>query len=203
MIDARRARKPKTRPEVFGLSTLDTVTCALGGSIMLLVMLAAGTIPEAPVALVDIRKLFQTGAGADGLTLTEQSEMEEAVEIRNLAMIYIDTGNKTVLKLKPTRCTALEPSIISMAGAKVQYSPTPTGHQHAFAIWPENASTINCGKLALELDFEAPPGGCRITLVSGNHYQLRPDDGLGYVTCPQRIRLRSNGQGVFQFDGRP
>lgn len=199
MIDARRAKKPQLRPEVFGLATLDTVTCALGGSIMLLVFMATITDPKAAVALVDTRNFFQSGEGDDGLKVSTQAGIEESVKVRNLAMIYIDTRDETRLIAKPSNCAELDDSIIIMSASAQHYSKEDLGKNHGIAIWPTQAPE-NCRKFALELSYDPAPSGCRITLVSGNHFQQKPQTGEGFATCPAKIRLHSTGDGVFQFD---
>lgn len=199
MIDARRARKPKLRPEVFGLATLDTVTCALGGSIMLLVLMASITDPRAAVALVDTRNFFQSGDGDNGLQVSSQAGHDESVEVRNLAMIYIDTQNETRIVASPGNCAELDGSVLEMGASEQHFDQERLGKNHGIAIWPEQVPE-NCRKFALELSYDPAPSGCRITLVSGNHFQQKPQSGQGFATCPAKIRLRSTGRGVFQFD---
>ena len=65
MSDFRHLERPRSRPEFFGLATLDTVTCALAGGIVLMILMAALTDRRAPVKLTPLRAIFESGEAKD------------------------------------------------------------------------------------------------------------------------------------------
>lgn len=170
MIDRRRLALRRPRPELLGLSTLDTVTCALAGAIVLMMFMAFLTVPGAQVVLTDMRQVWQAGVGqGEG---EDEDQRAAAVEVRNIAVLFIDLETDIGLTADVTQnCNFGEP-LHALRSAKGHL--TRKDASHALVIWakrPDPQCTDFKIRIAYDQEFAPPP--CEVTLVSGAHFDTR------------------------------
>lgn len=184
--------------EIFGLSTLDTVTCALAGSIVLLIFMASFTKPEAAVQLVQYRELRQAGTGAKISTAQVGLSVDvSAPALKNLIVVYLkldQTPKLPVLRANGCNSTISVSPLRSAAGHFPGDSPDPLV---AFVAWHDSKKPTGapCNDFTVEIAGGWAASRCAATLVSGAHVQFQRFD-----PCPRNYRFISNGDDVFRFD---
>lgn len=199
MSDFRHLERPKTRPELLGLSTLDTVTCALSGAIILMVVMASQTDPKAEVSLTTLRQIMQSGAGTDGTSVALEPDQAAAVaapsEVQNLAVIYFeleqDAGRVSNVTVLPAECH-LTTHLTYEAAA--HFPSDPPQQLVGVSIWADDESDT-CSAFSIQVN-GIGSDSCQVTVVSGAHY-----DNRQMRDCSRAIRFSSNNDSVFQFEG--
>jgi len=195
MMDRRRFARRREKPELLGLSTLDTVSCALAGAIVLMIVMAATTPSTAKVELTPVREIFQSGAGTGGKDENPSLSVGKAGggEVHNLAVLFLDFDRPIALKPRlETQCARID-ALSDLGSAGEHFRGEAPRKTHALVVWAEPVRN-GCTKLMLWLDYEDGPSGCDVTLVSGGHYQqLRKEQ------CRNGFDLYALGDGVLQF----
>lgn len=198
MIDRRRFSRRRGKPELLGLSTLDTVCCALAGAIVLMIVMAATTPSKATVVLTSVREVFQSGRGLGGddqPPTPSSGEAGDGGDVRNLAVLFLDFDRPVALapKLDDKCDLGLDP-LSDLGAADEQFQGVNERERHALVIWAKKTPT-NCDTLTIELGYGGiPPPGCNATLVSGGHYREMPK-----ARCRGSFRLEIQDEGVLQF----
>ncbi|MDE0208299.1 MAG: hypothetical protein OXJ64_00265 [Boseongicola sp.] len=200
MTVRRRRLSGRGRPEVFGLATLDTVTCALGGAIALMILMAAVTPPSAP-QIVPLRLLFQGGGGIGSPTDPEvivDATEEPRIVVQQLAIVFIDFPEPYGdLSASVTgRCDIASPAAGFLRGQDVHPGDDlATSSQHALVIWTPPGGE-RCGRLVVEIEYADEHPRCDLLLISGPNYETRNDFGA----CPQRVELGTVDGNTFRID---
>lgn len=167
------------------MSALDTVTCALGGSIVLMLLMASRTLPEAPIVFVEQRQVLASGAQPESRT---------------------SQGRPTALLLLSIRHDSpvdSSPLVLSGCGGVDGRSLSSRNILHADldADWTEKGllvwgdMDVPCKRPVVKQQVSGS-AGCRMLLVSGAHYDERR-----MTPCPTKIRLRSTTGQAFAFHG--
>lgn len=199
MSDFRHLERPRTRPEMLGLSTLDTVTCALSGAIILMVVMASQTDPQAKVSLTAVREIRESGDGTDGTSISLQTGQIAGVaapgQVRNLAVIYFE------LKQGAEQISNVEVSSVDcQLTTRLTYEPSahfrtdPRQRLVGVSIWADGAAS-SCSAFSVRVN-DIGNESCQVTLVSGAHYESQD-----VRDCSSSIRFSSNNGSVFQFKG--
>lgn len=199
MSDFRHLERPRTRPEMLGLSTLDTVTCALSGAIILMVVMASQTDPQAKVSLTAVQEIRESGDGTDGTSISLQTGQTAGVaapgQVRNLAVIYFE------LKQGAEQISNVEVSSVDcQLTTRLTYEPSahfPTDPRQRLvgvSIWADGAAS-SCSAFSVRVN-DIGNESCQVTLVSGAHYESQD-----VRDCSSSIRFSSNNGSVFQFKG--
>lgn len=205
MTDMSRHVRRSTSPEVFGLSMLDTVSCALGGAIILKILMSSFIEPGAQVEITEYRQIYQKGGG---IPVSHAPVNENGIDtgegqvskISNLATLFLDfqaTGEISTEDLKPTLY-----SPAGCKGGRVSILKPPSQHypnEHAddrwaLVIWADAA----CRSFTLNLKLETVPAACTATLVSGAHFDVK-----SFRPCRPRFQLRGSGKQVYVFRRAP
>lgn len=164
------ARRPEV--QIFSISMLDTITCGLGGAIVLMLFLASEIPPQAVVVFDNADENPQRGTPPEGMgevrintgILTVFLEFEDAVDPQDF---------------RPAPCDWLpEPSAdqrsrltiahLGEASEKALFSPPPFRREFGYSLWWRG------------LPADMPPGfgcfavpvvrPCRFRYVAGAHY---------------------------------
>ena len=204
MTDISRYARRSSRPVLLGLSTLDTVSCALGGAIILMILMSSFVEPGAEIEITEYREIYQTGAGTPGPTPpgtengTDTGEGQTS-QIANLATLFLDfQGDGTSTK-------GLEPTLVPSTGCKdsrVSILKPPERHypsEHADRRWALVVwADTDCESFTLKFELETVPTACTATLVSGAHFDVK-----SFRPCRPRFELRGSGKQVYVFRGKP
>ena len=194
MIDRRRLALRRPRPELLGLSTLDTVTCALAGAIVLMMFMAFLTVPGAQVLLTDVRQIWQAGVGqGDGKDEGTEAAAAAPVEVRNVAVLFIDLETNVGVTAAVTQnCDFGEPLFV-LRSAKGHL--TQKDASHALVIWAEQPDP-ECTDFKIKVEYDPKDApACEVTLVSGAHYDTRR-----YTSCQTEFDLYSAKDQVFRLE---
>ena len=206
MTELSRFVDRPANPEVFGLSTLDTVSCALGGAIILMILMSSFIERGAQVTITEYRQIFQKGVGEPAPPPRDTGNgdaagADKASKLSNLATLFLDfevTGAEPI-KPKPTRgspdvCKNTKVSILKPP--KAHYPGEDADGRSALVIWADK----RCTKLTIDLDLDRGriPPRCTATLVTGAHFQVK-----SFAPCLPRFRLRGAGNQVFVFRRAP
>ena len=197
----KRFARPRSRPETFGLSTLDTVTCALGGAFVLLIFMAALTDPKAELTVDRQRTLDDSGR----VELQEAAAWTDAADpnaeaLDNIAALIVDYDRplRDATKIGVARpavgCKKLRYAVSRDSRANYSREAKPRPAQRlAITLWLEKSGPT-CNSVVIELP---PTGdsriGCVVRLVAGRHWQIRDYPRA----CIDRLRLVSNEGVVF------
>ena len=189
---ARRGGRPNL-PEVFGLSTLDTVTCALGGAIILMIFMASFTEPDAPVQIADYRVIKQAGREKPSEDVLGAATDESALQLSNIATVFFDFGvrgvNSAGVDPKP-RCEDRElhapPDVSLLKPPEAHYDNEGSEVRWALVAWAKPPS--ECREFTIKLRLGSTPPPCRATLVSGANVQTR----TYHRQCPSSLTLRAS-----------
>ena len=199
---ARRAGRPGL-PEVFGLSTLDTVTCALGGAIILMIFMASFTEPDAPVQIADYRVIKQAGQEKPSEEIPGTVTNEGALQLSNIATVFFDFGARGVNsadvdpKALCVNKASRHPAVSLLKPPEAHYVDEESEDRWALVAWAD--PTADCKAFTIELGLGSNPAPCRATLVSGANVQMR-----NYRRgCPSSLTLRSSGTKVYRFSRLP
>ncbi len=200
MSDISRHVRRSSSPEVFGLSTLDTVSCALGGAIILMILMSSFIERGAPVQITEYRQIFQKGDGDPEPPPVDPPDGGnggggKTVKLSNLATLFLDfegTGASTE-DLKPTLsssagCTRKRVSILKPPSQ--HYPDEHASVRWALVIWADTG----CKSFTLDLELKSMPPACTATLVSGAHFDVK-----SFRPCHPRFRLRGSGNQVYVF----
>ena len=193
----------RNNPETFGLSTLDTVTCALGGSIILMLLLTEMTPKEAAVNMNEHRIILQSGSdGGDPQPAVVREENKSGgTSATSLLVLIVDYSEEPSGTFEVTGCPS--PSrITQMRGPKENFldaemPPPPRNWTRAIAIWRDEEAIQECRNYKVTLPTQSTQAACRMTLVSGAHYQYRNS-----ASCKE-VNLASNEGEVFFFVREP
>lgn len=193
---SRRASR-RENPDTFGLSTLDTVTCALGGSIVLMLLLASLTDPQAEVTLDARRQILQSGSGEIAKSWAAGSR-EPGDPERNastsLVLLIVDYEDAVPGTFETAGCGGAI-RITELRHSNDTFSKNGASRIRAVTIWRDGPAKTKCGAFAVDLPMQGDLSrGCTMTLVSGAHYQYREES-----ECPKKVDLTSNEGEVFRF----
>ena len=204
MTELSRFVDRPANPEVFGLSTLDTVSCALGGAIILMILMSSFIERGAQVTITEYRQILQIGVGQPAPSPPDAGHgdaagADKASKLSNLATLFLDfevTGAE-LIKPKPTPgskdvCENTRVSILKPP--KAHYPGENADGRWAVVIWGDK----RCPKLTIDLNQGRIPPSCTATLVTGAHFQVQP-----FSSCRPPFRLRGAGNQVFVFRRAP
>ncbi|WP_097152229.1 hypothetical protein [Cohaesibacter gelatinilyticus] len=203
MSDFRHLERPRSRPEFFGLATLDTVTCALAGGIVLMILMAALTDRSAPVQLTPLRAIFESGEAKDP-TPAERGVSEAAAAARdmyNLAVVFISApSSRDAVALVSARgqdCALAEVEARIMREAGSHFLSDDPGASTALGIWAAG-NPVGCQRFEVQspVTSTAP---CSVVLVTGGHYDVRRFPNCN-VTFVFTTALTEQGDAVFRFE---
>ena len=181
---------------------LDTVSCALGGAIILMILMSSFVEPGARVEITDNRQINQKGTGDPGLTAPDtedgiESGEGQTSEISNLATLFLDfQGTEVSTKdMKPTLAssTGCNDGRVSVLKPPGQHYPGEHSERRwALVVWAD----ADCKSFALDLEVEPEilPRTCTATLVSGAHFDVK-----SFRPCRPRFELRGVGKQVYTF----
>ena len=205
MTDMSRHVRRSTSPEVFGLSMLDTVSCALGGAIILKILMSSFIEPGAQIEITEYRQIHQKGSGtpvqpAPPIVNGIKPGEVQTSKISNLATLFLDfqaTGGVSTEDLKPTLSSSA-----GCKGGSVSVLKPPSQHypdEHAedrwaLVVWAD----AECRSFTLNLELETVPPACTATLVSGAHFDVK-----SFRPCRPRFQLRGSGKQVYVFRRAP
>lgn len=203
MIHRRRLALRRPRPELLGLSTLDTVTCALAGAIVLMMFMAFLTVPGAQVVLTDVRRIWEAGValgqGEEAAQAAEAAAAAAApsVDVRNIAVLFIDMTAKVRLTATVKQYCDFGPPLYALQSAEGHLSGTD--ESHALVIWAERPHP-ECTDFKIKAEYHPMVSatvalGCEVTLVSGAHYDTRQ-----YSSCPTTFDLYAARDQVFRLE---
>ncbi|OWV42682.1 hypothetical protein CDZ97_15455 [Mameliella alba] len=200
MSDFRHLERPRSRPEIFGLSTLDTVTCALGGAIILMIFMAALTDRQAKVTLTPHRKILESGdrepatptARATATSTADPKDME------NLVVVYLDgaasrLGQAPSIEAPTKACVSLDFQVRTLRSAPEHFGTDGDDLPVAFSVWAAGDAAPCTGFTLHVPAVHAAP--CEATLVSSGHYQTRQ-----FSSCRASMVFESNGDKVYRFE---
>lgn len=197
----RRARyaKGRIRPELFGLSTLDTVTCALAGAIVLMIFMAALTLPGAPLELRELSRILQAGDGSRAADDVLGDPSNSANPLKKLVVLHIRFSGQ---HLPPRSVSAAgcksSLTVSRLRSARTHFADNDTDDRLAIVAW-RNAGTgpRDCERFTIEVEPASARWereSCEVTLVSGAHVQTKL-----YPRCPRDFPVRSNKDDVYRF----
>ena len=204
MTDISRHARRSSSPALLGLSTLDTVSCALGGAIILMILMSSFIEPGAEVEITEYREIYQKGAGTPGPTAPDAGKSIETGEgqtsqVSNLATLFLEFQGAGV------STKDLEPTLSPSTGCKdsrVSILKPPEGHypgEHADRRWALVVwADTDCDSFTLELELETVPRACTATLVSGAHFDVK-----SFRPCRPRFELGGSGKQVYVFRRAP
>lgn len=203
MSDFRHLERPRTRPEFFGLATLDTVTCALAGGIVLMILMAALTDRSAPVKLTPLRAIFESGAAKDP-TPGERGVSEAARTTRdmyNLAVVFLSvpSARDAVAQVSAVgqSCALAEVEARIMREAGSHFLSDQPGVSTALGIWAAgNPSGCRRFEVQSPVTTTVP---CSVVLVTGGHYDIRRFPNCN-VTFVFTTTFTEQGDAVFRFE---
>jgi len=187
------------KPEVFGLATLDTVTCALAGAIVLLIFMAALTERDAKLVMSTERQILQSGEEEPATPAARQASTDSQfpVDMENLVAVFFDVGAKRgVLPIVVGRGSGCSNTVL---GARTLRSPSEHFTSDSFAspvgvtVWA-SGDPVECREFSLQVPGVGPVG-CTVTLVSGAHFDSRQ-----IRACNATMVFKSNGDRVYRFD---
>ena len=204
MTELTRFVDRPVNPEVFGLSTLDTVSCALGGAIILMILMSSFIERGAQVTITEYRQVFQEGVGEGAarpwVTVNgDEASADKASKLSNLATLFLDF-EVTGAELKKPRPTPDSPDVCE--NSRVSILNPPKAHypgeiadgRWAVVIWGDK----RCPTLTIDFNHGRIPPSCTATLVTGAHFQVK-----SFPSCRPPFRLRGAGNRVFVFRRAP
>lgn len=203
MSEFRHLERPRTRPEFFGLATLDTVTCALAGGIVLMILMAALTDRSAPVKLTPLRAIFESGKAKDP-TPGERGISEAASATRdmyNLAVLFISAPSEreAVAQISAVgqTCALAEIEARVMREAGSHFLSDDPGDSTAIGIWAAG-NPSGCRRFEVQSPV-TETAACRVVLVTGGHYDIRSFPNCN-VTFVFTTVFTEQGEAVFRFE---
>lgn len=203
MSDFRHLERPRSRPEFFGLATLDTVTCALAGGIVLMILMAALTDRSAPVKLTPLRAIFESGEAKDP-TPAERGVSEAAAAARdmyNLAVVFIsapsDIDAVAQVSAVVQTCTLAEVEARIMRKAGSHFLSDDPGGSTALGIWAAG-NPSGCRRFEVQSPVSTT-ASCSVVLVTGGHYDVRRFPNCN-VTFVFTTAFTEKGEAVFRFE---
>ena len=204
MSDISRHARRSTSPELLGLSMLDTVTCALGGAIILMILMTSVIEPGAQVEITEYRRIHQAGAGTPGPPASDAGEgidsgQGQASKLSNLATLFLDFEGAGVSTkdLRPglSQSKECEDATVSILKPPEGHYPGEQGERRwALVVWAESS----CKSFTLDLELESVPQACTATLVSGAHFEVK-----SFRPCRPHFELRGRGKQVVSFRRAP
>ena len=200
-----RKRSRKEMADPFGLTTLDTVTCALGGAIIIMLLLAALVHPSAQLS-VNRGQLGLAGTGDDSQPIAvpvaegeEDAEHgKQTSEDVTIAVLILSFDEPVEFLPITASCAGAPVNITQTRDAESNFDPSAAS-VHALTLrFPSPGQAVPCVRLSVPLTL--PAGlACEITLVAGRHIQ-RQRHPRG---CPSQIEMRSNEGQVFFLRDQP
>ena len=190
MADLARYVRPAEQPEVFGLSTLDTVSCALGGAIILMILMASFIERGAPVKVSAHRGIL--GENENPSDDDAGVGQEGGSALSSIATLFLDFDGTDVAIAgvhapgEHADCGGLRVSHLDPS--RIASSRDPPADRLAFIVWDDGS----CPSFAVEPQYTSTPPPCTMTLVSGAHFDVKR-----FPRCPGRIRLRKGGRYVY------
>ena len=197
--------------EVFGMSMLDTVTCGLGGGIILMLFIASAIPPEArivftqgvaaPVEAPAPERRSAIPIASVILTAEEQEQPDWNVQVTTCSGARVDGVRISFLH---DRDCILPAERISEEDERVRSCTYPTDSGAAeldewgVAFWlvgeavPEEAG---CLRITLPLpEGDSVAEGCRLLYVAGAHTARLPH-------CPATLSIERSDEGIYEMAG--
>ncbi len=164
--------------EIFGLSMLDTVTCSLGGAIVLLLFVASQIPPAAKISFVQ-ETAAQSGTPAEDGKSNNSGKTGVKTASAILAVYFEVSPAKKPIHLRPRPCNV--PAVPGLRIVELRRQNDifePDGlERFGFAVWYRD----NFQQLPKEAHCLKVPGTeCkRLSYVAGGHYTTPP------MNCPK------------------
>ena len=190
----------RRRPEVFGISTLDTVTCALGAAIILMILMAVLTPRAAEVVLTPHRQILQSGEAELGSPAERnpagvESDPEMPADLENLLVVFYSATadrNASDPAIKTIDCPNTSLNVRVLRSPREHFESDKDENPVAYAIWAEGKAD-SCEHFSLTPD-GLPNGSCDVVLVSAAHFQTRT-----LISCKEPINFKSNGDKIYRL----
>jgi hypothetical protein len=182
----------RTEIEVFGLSMLDTVTCGLGGALILMLFIASKIEPQAAIAVSR-----ESAAGATTAT-TGKDDGDAQRSAHGLASIVqsfqaADAGAEVVLKPCEGGTLPVGVRVASLRDTNAVFDGKPKSM--GAAIWWQSAD-LTMAPRCISIEFRGIAAGpCSTVYVADAHAYRRRDDKC--VLSGQIERAAADG--IYEF----